>query len=394
MIRRRDLLAAAAVLGARPVRAEPAALVIGAPNSLTGGLGESGRQVVNGLMLAIDAVNAAGGIKRLGGTRLAVVAADTSSDNPQQAASVTRRLISENGAIALVGAHASTMTLSAQIEAERAQVPLVTTSYADQIVQRGYRFTFKLPPQATTFARANVDYLKQLFADAGRPLRRVAVFYGTDASNTASGKATIGLLAGAGLELAGTAVIPSPMADPTPLVRPVLDQKPDLLIAHLFTPDMILVIRALRAVGLTLPVLTSGSGVTLRSVPEGLGRAADGFMGTVAWNGDLPIPGIPAFLEAFRARYPDQPFAPQEAGEGFAAGQLLAQAIEAGGADPVAIRDALAGLSAATVMPGGPIHFDATGLNGSSEPVLVEWQGGTLHTIWPKQYQTVPPLLR
>ncbi len=395
MIARRRLLGTAAALAASRAHADPLPIVIGAPNSLTGGLGESGRQVVNGLTIAIDAINACGGIKRLGGARLAVLPADTSSDNPQQAASVTRRLISEGRAVGLVGAHTSTMTLSAQIEAERASVPIVTTSYADQIVQRGFRFTFKLPPQASSFAAANVEYLQRLFADAGRPLRKVAVFYGTDAANTAAGRATIGLLQGAGLELAATGVIPSPMTDPTPVVRPAREARPDLLIAHLFTPDMILVVHALRAVGLMLPVLTSGSGVTLRSVPEGLGNEADGFMGTVAWNSDLAIEGVPAFLDAFRARYPDQPFAPQEAGEGYAAGQLFGQAIEAAGsAEPVAIRDALASISVRTVMPGGPIRFDAAGLNRSSEPILVEWQNGKLRTIWPKQYQTVPPLLR
>jgi len=400
MIARRALLAAtAATLAIRARAADPPSaakpLVIGAPNSLTGGLGESGRQVVNGLTLAIEHVNAQGGIKSLGGTPLRVSPADTSSDNPQQAASVTRRLITEDHAVALVGAHTSTMTLAAQIEAERAAVPLVTTSYADQIVQRGYKYTFKLPPQASSFAHANIDYLQHLFADAARPLRRIAVFYGTDAANTSAGRATIELLKAAGLELSTSGVVPSPMTDPTPVVAPVLASKPDLLIAHLFTPDMILVIHALRSLGQTLPILTSGSGVTLRSVPEGLGQQADGFMGTVAWNSDLPVPGVAEFGDAYRARYPGQLFAPQEAGEGYAAGQIIAAAIEAAAKpDPTAIRDALASIAVPTIMPGGPVSFAPDGLSKVAEPILVEWQGGTLRSIWPKRYQVAPPLLK
>ena len=56
-----------------------------------------------------------------------VVPVDT-SDNPTQAASVTQRLLKESGAKILVGANTSAMTLSVQIEAERAEIPLLTTS--------------------------------------------------------------------------------------------------------------------------------------------------------------------------------------------------------------------------------------------------------------------------
>src|SRR4051812_40515603 len=148
---RRALLGAAAGALATPsiVRGQVQEVLIGAPNSLTGGFGEGGRQVIVGLQIGAEQINKAGGIKALGGARLRVLSADTTSDDPAQAASVTRRMIAQDKACVLVGAHTSTMTLTAQIEAERAEVPLITTSYADAIVQRGYKFTFKIPPQAS-----------------------------------------------------------------------------------------------------------------------------------------------------------------------------------------------------------------------------------------------------
>ena len=383
-----------AALAATAARAEAPEIVIGAPNSLTGGLGESGRHVVNGLRIAAEDINAAGGIRALGGAKLRVIGADTSSDSPSQAASVTRRLITENHAVVLVGSHASTMTLSSQIEAERAGVPIITTSYADQIVQRGYMFTFKIPAQSTAFGRANMEYLLKVYADAGRPLRRIAVFHGSDAGNAANGKANIEEAKKAGLEVVASGGVPSGMTDPTPVLGPVLATRPDLVMANLFTPDMVLVIHAMRAVKLTIPVMTSGSGVSVKSIPEGLGADADGFMGTLAWTGDLPVAGVAAFVTKFIKAYPDQPFAPQEAGEGYAIGQLIGLALEkAASGDPHRIRDALATISAPTIMPGGPIMFDETGLNRNAIPIMVQWQGGTLRTIWPKDYQTAKPIL-
>ena len=94
-ISRRDsvaaLLAAAAALVPRAGRADEPEIVIGAPNSLTGGLGENGQRAVWGFLIAIDQVNREGGIKSLGGAKLKPIVADTTTENPAQGASVTRR---------------------------------------------------------------------------------------------------------------------------------------------------------------------------------------------------------------------------------------------------------------------------------------------------------------
>jgi branched-chain amino acid transport system substrate-binding protein len=115
------VLASGAAAVALPgiVRAEEEEIVIGAPNSLTGGLGENGQRATAGMQIAIDQVNREGGIKALGGAKLKLVIADTSSENPTQAASVTRRMIDQEKAVVLLGATTSAMTLAAQVEAEK-----------------------------------------------------------------------------------------------------------------------------------------------------------------------------------------------------------------------------------------------------------------------------------
>src|SRR5205085_12472953 len=91
-------------------------IVIGAPNALTGGLGEVGSRGAWGMQIAVDQVNREGGIKSMGGAKLKLVIADTTSENPTQSASITRRMIDQEGAIVLAGAGASAMTLAAQVE--------------------------------------------------------------------------------------------------------------------------------------------------------------------------------------------------------------------------------------------------------------------------------------
>ena len=122
------LLTATALVGVPRIgRGAEAEIVVGAPNSLTGGFAENGQRGDWGCLIAIDQINREGGIKALGGARLKAIVADTSTENPTQAASVTRRMLDQDGAVALYGSTASAMTLASQVEAEKARVPLLTS---------------------------------------------------------------------------------------------------------------------------------------------------------------------------------------------------------------------------------------------------------------------------
>ncbi len=394
---RRMLLGGTAALTLPILRAHaaPGEVVIGAPNSLTGGFGEGGRQVVLGLQLAAEQVNAAGGIKALGGAKLRVISADTSSDDPSQAASVTRRMVSQDKVSVLVGAHTSTMTLSAQIEAERGEVPILTTSYADQIVQRGYKYTFKIPPQASDLSTAGMQDAVTLYETLkSQKVTKVAVFYGADAASQAIGKAYLKEAEVKSLQVTATGSFPGNLSDPTAVVGPVLTTKPQILFLNAFLNDMILITRALRSLGVMIPVVGSGSGISVKSISQSLGKDANNLMGTLAWNWDLPTPGAEEFRAAYKKANPSEPFAPQESGEGFAIGMIIAAAIEdAKSAEPKAIRDALTRVKLQTVLPGGPVQFGDNGQNKNARGILVSWINGELRTVWPKDYASATPTL-
>ena len=399
-IRKRQFLQQSAVLAASvtfgKAIAQPAEIIVGAPNSLTGGFGEASERVVAGLRIAIDMINREGGIKSMGGAKLRMIAADTSSDNPTQAASVTRRLITQDKAVVLVGCNASAMTLSAQVEAERAEVPLLTTSYADPLVERGYKYTFKLPIQGSQVFDLSLGYATELMKEAGKSAKKIAVFYGSDSSSQAAGKAADGLAKKYGLEVVSSVPFASNLTDPTPIVAAARRSRPDLILLSSFTSDVILVTRALRAVGIDVPILSAGGGLATDSTGEALGKAANGLMGVVHWNWDLPGPDAKRIAEDYRKLYPDRrhPPASETLGTGYALGIVIRAALEkAASADPKKIRDVIASLEVPVPLPGGKISFDERGMNRNAQPIMVSWIDGELRTIWPKQYQTRKPVL-
>jgi branched-chain amino acid transport system substrate-binding protein len=138
----------AGAFGAVPLRGWAADPVnIGALYPTTGSMAQIGVGCVAAAKLAVEMVNAAGGIKSLGGAKLNLIISDVQSDT-----TVTRtetdRLISGNKLSAIHGCFASALTLIASEVAERAKVPLITGSSSDQL-NKGRTYTF------TPFARAS-----------------------------------------------------------------------------------------------------------------------------------------------------------------------------------------------------------------------------------------------
>jgi len=294
-------LGAAAVAMPAIVRAEEEEIVIGAPNSLTGGLGEVGTRATWGLQIATDQINRDGGIKSLGGAKLKLIIADTSSENPTQAASVTRRLIDQDKAVVLAGASASAMTLAAQVESEKSQIPLVTNSYADGIVNRGYKYTFKITPQGGAVWNWSMSSGYEMWkASKGSPPKSALIFMSNDAVGLVVQKQLPEHAKTLNLEVPFSQSFQMGLSDPSVAVAPVLRYKPEMIFLGGFTNDIILIIKALRGVGVTAPIFGAGPAGT-DSVGEGLGAAGDKFFAPLAWNWDLKVPGNKEFVEAYKA---------------------------------------------------------------------------------------------
>jgi branched-chain amino acid transport system substrate-binding protein len=387
------ICAAWVMLGAATGMAQPAEIVVGAPHSLTGGFGEGGRQAVAGLQIAVDQINQSGGIKSLGGAKIRLIPADTSSDNPAQASSVTRRLITQDKAVLLVGCQVSSMTLAAQIEAERGEIPLLSTSYADAIVAKGYKYIFKIAPRSSALSSTAIDYILALYKDMkGRDVKRVAVFYGSDASSQSIGRGVISDSKKRGLDVAATVPFQNGLADPSAVVSSILSSQPEVIFLISTPDDTILITRALRNLGVKAPIVGSGTGISVKTLAEALGPQADNLMGTLAWNYDLPIKGVSDFIALYKTAFPKEPYAPQEAGEGYAIGMVIRDVLEkTASTDPKKLRDALASVDAPSILPGNAIRFAENGQNSAIVPILVGWKNSRLHTMWPKEYQTVTP---
>src|SRR5215510_8763897 len=92
------------------LRAQTTSLKIGILHPVTGGLAYEGEQCRKGALLALEEINAAGGIKSMGGAKLEAVLADAQSKPDVGAAEVDR--LAEAGVLAIQGPFASGIALA------------------------------------------------------------------------------------------------------------------------------------------------------------------------------------------------------------------------------------------------------------------------------------------
>jgi len=174
---------------------------VGALFPLSGDLGDKGVDSANGVRLAAEEINRAGGIAALNGAKLEIVFADTRG-KPGVGARETERLIKEEGVAAIIGTYQSSVTKPASKVAERLETPfIVSISIADIITERGFSYTFRIQPKARFYARDQVQFIKDLEKLANYPVSRVALLHENTDFGASSALAQKSVLRENGLEV-------------------------------------------------------------------------------------------------------------------------------------------------------------------------------------------------
>ncbi len=181
-ISRRDFLkgSGALVAGAAAaqfptiLRAAPKEILIGAVEPLTGSAAEAGQMATWGLELAVEHINKAGGIKSMGGAKLALKVADSESKN-EVGAMNAEKLIRQD-IVCLVGAFLSGVTMAVSQVADRQKMPFVIdVSTADQITQQGFKSIFRVFPTTTRLLDTGLDGIAEL--SKAKPIKTAVMFH-------------------------------------------------------------------------------------------------------------------------------------------------------------------------------------------------------------------------
>jgi branched-chain amino acid transport system substrate-binding protein len=358
---------------------------LGVITSITGSQSAFGQAHQRGYSIALDEINAAGGV---GGRQIELDYCDDTS-KPDQAVQCVSKLVDQDHVPLILGSYSSESTLAIVPVVTRKQVPLIIpTATADNVMQQGSDWVFRICAGAADYATAMVDFLK----NNGDPKRMVIIYENTNFGQS-NAKAMQQAAQKAGIDVIDSEAYNAGSPDYKALLSKVKAEKPDVIYFASYLLDATTLMHQAHQIDLNVKYFTAaGTGFSAAEFPtpdKGAGKDAEYTFSVNQWLPDVKWPGSQQFDQKFFQRYGSHPA--YHATEAYASLYAAVAAIkQAGSLDPAKLKDALHTLKIDTTF--GPVFFGPTGQN--QHPVLIsQVQNGQYKVVWPKDVASANPII-
>lgn len=274
--------------------AEGNTIKIGFLGALTGDVAMFGKPTLDGMKLAVEQLNAAGG---LNGKKFEIVEADDRGDK-QEGASVTQKLISRDNVVAIVGDPTTGITKVAAPIAQKAGVVLISAGATGQGVVEIGDCIFRDTLLDSVAIPALIDYFSK---DLG--YKKVAVI--TSDNNDFS----VGLsqtfrdaIKGKDIQIVADEKVKDGDKDFSAQITNIKAKKPDVIFFSGYYTEAALILKEARKQGMKTKMF-GGDGLFSPTFISLGGDAAEGSMAYVGFSPEQPTPETAKFIDAFKAKY-------------------------------------------------------------------------------------------
>jgi len=391
-----------AAVASAPLRlgAQPKTVKVGVVSPITGAMAEVGGDCRLGATLAAEAINAAGGIKSLGGARLELLLAD-SETKADVARSEADRLIGA-GAQVLTGGFHSAHVASISSLAQQRRVPYmiditgvdaITANIAKSVRegQQKVQYVYRNFPGQTTFGRNATRYMTEIFKEAGVSPRRVVVMYSNDlfGKNASAGFESAVKAMSPGFEIVEMIPYPETAADLSTEMSRAKALKPDILapITRPVTAILLLEELAKQRVDVMGVISPGAPGLYEPGQIRQLKELIEHVMDAAPWPNykSAAVQKVGAeFAKRANGRYFDASGA-----FAYEAVQLIGDALErAGSTEPDAIVAAIkkTNFKDGVTVSNGPVVFNEVGDNPNASTALIQILGQKPRVVWPREF--------
>ena len=273
-------------------------IVVGMYGSLTGDGASFGQSSREGTELAVDEVNAAGGL--LGGRKIRLLVEDDQS-KPEEASNAVTKLVTQDKVVAVLGEVASRRSLAAAPVSQKYQVPMISPSSTNERVTEVGDYIFRVcfidPFQGEVLAKFAFNDLK---ARKVAILKDIQQDYSVGLTDSISKHFTA---------LGGQVLDPVSYstgdADFRAVLTQVRSQKPDVVFATGYYPEAAIIVRQARELGMKMPIL-GGDGWVGDALKNGREALNNTYISN-HYSGDNPDPVVQNFVKAYRAKFNREP---------------------------------------------------------------------------------------
>lgn len=379
-------VAAGALFGAQAAYAE---VSFGALYPFSGQLALLGEESARGLELAVDEINAAGGVQ---GEQVVLERGDAVDNN--QAIGEARRLISREGVKAIFGTYSSSRSIAASQVAELSGIPYFELgAVADEVTGRGLKYLFRVNPTAENMADTIVNMIVDKVAPAAgvdaKDLK-IGIIYEDSSYGTSVSGHEERFADEAGLNVVTSQAYPSSTVDMSSIVLDLKQREVDIVLQTSYQNDLVLFLQQANEAGYKpTAIIGGGGGYSTQPTADAVGHdIIDGVLDAdftqYIVNKDF-TPGIDDFLAAYQEKYGSEPRSGHSLTNYVGAMAILSALNEASGFEADTIIETVSAIDIpeGTTAAGYGVKFGENNQNERARMMGLQWQDGKLVTVYP-----------
>jgi branched-chain amino acid transport system substrate-binding protein len=385
--------ATAAVAGFPSVlRAQAREVKVGYLLPVTGPLAFEAGLALNGLTLAVDEINASGGIKSLGGAKITLMPGDT-QNKVELGNSEASRLI-DQGAVTVIGTFSSLVAFSVRQVTEKNRTPfLLLACVADNLTEGGLKYTFRMQPNGKAMATLTVSNMFEMAKNANVPIKRVAMMHEDGNFGTTMGNHVEAFSKTMGYELVQRIPYNLRSPDLTSELSKVKASRPDLLIISGYYGDSKIIAEtaAKLRIGVSALVgLANAAYSNPKFIAENRELTEQLFDGNYWYNPQSAR--ARTVFEAYQKKF-GTPMS-NHGVQGYQVMFVLKDSLErAASTDRDKVRDAIAKTNLTDqILTQDAIRFDDSGEGINATPALIQVQNGKPVVVGPARFAEAKPV--
>jgi branched-chain amino acid transport system substrate-binding protein len=385
--------ATAAVAGFPAVlKAQAREVKVGYLLPVTGPLAFEAGLALNGLTLAVDEINASGGIKALGGAKITLLPGDT-QNKVELGNSEASRLI-DQGAVTVIGTFSSLVAFSVRQVTEKNRTPfLLLACVADNLTEGGLKYTFRMQPNGKAMATLTVSNMFEMAKNANVPIKRVAMMHEDGNFGTTMGNHVEAFSKTMGYELVQRIPYNLRSPDLTSELSKVKASRPDLLIISGYYGDSKIIAEtaAKLRIGVSALVgLANAAYSNPKFIAENRELTEHLFDGNYWYNPQSARSR--AVFDAYQKKFGST--MSNHGVQGYQVMFVLKDSLErAASTDRDKIRDAIAKTNLTDqILTQDAIRFDDSGEGINATPALIQVQNGKPVVVGPARFAEAKPV--
>jgi branched-chain amino acid transport system substrate-binding protein len=367
----------------------PAEIVIGNPIAMSGpnNAGAGLSQIPSYDLWAAD-VNAAGGIYVAEYDMQIPVRIERVDDTSDvgTAVQLTQQLIADESVHFIFPPWGTAFNFAIAQDITDAQTPVIgCTVGSRELVENPGQFPYFYTLLNQYVAQGSA--LVELLVDQG--VSTVAIIHHDDLFGIDFNAFMEPALEDAGIEVVFHETYPLGVDDLSQTLRAAQDADPDAFLAFSYPDETFLITGQAIEIGFNPDLFMASVGVAFPPYRDAFGPAAEGIVGTGAWNPNVDTEDAQGFFDRHVEMHGAEPDRWASAAC-YATGQVLQQAIEAAGTlDPVAVKKAMDTTEFNTIL--GTFRFENQ-LNPVYPGQIGQWQNGEFEIVSPTDDRTADPI--